>query len=184
VRYGTAAVTGPADHGTTPAISGRQSPCDSSGSCSWPSPWSRSASPAGPSAPDDQAARDPAPPAADPADTTRPAPPRPRIIGFGSEPVYPQKAGVWQLPPGPGEAILITDAEHATKVEFLLTPARGDPDDLVVRLGTDTNGRDAYMAHWRYQDRLLSANLTVRATGPGGVTETVVGVHHPDPEQP
>jgi hypothetical protein len=135
-------------------------------------------------APDDQAARDPAPPAADPADTTRPAPPRPRIIGFGSEPVYPQKAGVWQLPPGPGEAILITDAEHATKVEFLLTPARGDPDDLVVRLGTDTNGRDAYMAHWRYQDRLLSANLTVRATGPGGVTETVVGVHHPDPEQP
>jgi len=133
--------------------------------------------------PGDQAAPDVAPPA-DPVDSTRPAPPRPRIVGFDSEPVYPQKAGVWQLPPGPGEAILITGAEHATKVKFLLTPARGDPDDLVVPLGTDTNGRDAYMARWRYEDRLLSANLTVRATGPGGVTEQVVGVYHPDPEQP
>jgi hypothetical protein len=136
-------------------------------------------------APRERAAPDPTtPPAGDAAVTTRPAPPRPRLFGFGSEPVYPQKAGVWQLPAGPGEAILITDAEHASKVEFLLTPARGDPDDLVVRLGTDSNGRDAYMARWRYEDRLLAANLTVRATGPGGVTEKVVGVYHPDPEQP
>ncbi|HEY6710379.1 MAG TPA: hypothetical protein VJB61_22650, partial [Actinomycetota bacterium] len=47
---------------------------------------------------------------------------RPSIVGFGSEPVYPQKGGFWQLPAGPGEAVLITDAQHATKVEFLLTP--------------------------------------------------------------
>jgi hypothetical protein len=136
-------------------------------------------------APVDQAAPDPTtPPAGASADTTRPAPAplRPRIFGFGSEPVYPQKAGVWQLPPGAGEAILITDADHATKVEFLLTPARGDFDDLVLPIGTDSNGRDGYTAHWRYEDRLLKANLTIRVTGPGGTTEQVVGVYHPDPE--
>jgi len=109
--------------------------------------------------------------------------PRPSIVGFGSEPVYPQKGGFWQLPAGPGEAVLITDAQHATKVEFLLTPAGTGTADQAVSLGVDTNGRDAYVAHWRYADQPLLAHLTVRATGPGGTTEHTVGVYHPDPEQ-
>jgi hypothetical protein len=111
------------------------------------------------------------------------AAPRPSIVGFGSEPVYPQKGGFWQLPAGPGEAVLITDAQHATKVEFLLTPAGTGTADQAVSLGVDTNGRDAYVAHWRYADQPLLAHLTVRATGPGGTTEHTVGVYHPDPEQ-
>lgn len=140
-----------------------------------------------PPAPSDQAAqRDAAhggdTPAGDAPATTQPAPkPKPRIFGFGSEPVFPQSGGFWQLPPGPGEAILVTDAEHASKVEFLLTPTGTGVGDLAVRIGQDTNGRDGYMVRWRYEDQPLLAHLTVRATGPGGTTEKVVGVYHPDP---
>jgi hypothetical protein len=118
---------------------------------------------------------------ADPADTTRPAP-RPRILGFGSEPVYPQEGGFWRLPAGPGEAYLITDAQHATKVEFLLAPTGTGGGGQAISLGVDTNGRDAYTARWHYQDQPLLAHLIVRATGPGGTTEKVVGVYHPDPQ--
>jgi hypothetical protein len=143
------------------------------------------APPAAPSDPAPQ--RDAAPgdtPAGDAPDTTQPAPeptPKPRIFGFGSEPVFPRSGGFWQLPPGPGDAILVTDAEHATKVEFLLTPTGTGVGDLAVRIGQDTNGRDGYMVRWRYKDQPLLAHLTVRATGPGGTTEKVVGVYHPDP---
>jgi hypothetical protein len=123
---------------------------------------------------------DPAP--QDPAnapETTQSAP-RPRILGFGSEPVYPQEGGFWQLPPGPGQAYLITDAQHATKVEFLLAPTGTGNGSRAVSLGVDTNGRDAYTARWSYDDQPLLAHLIVRATGPGGTTDKVVGVYHPE----
>jgi hypothetical protein len=117
-----------------------------------------------------------------PSATTQPAP-RPRILGFGSEPVFGSDGGFWQLPAGSGEAILITDAQHATRVEFLLTPTGTGVGGQAVSLGVDTNGRDAYTARWKYADQPLLAHLTVRATGPGGTTEKVVGVYHPDPVQ-
>jgi hypothetical protein len=119
-------------------------------------------------------------PAGDAPGTTQPAP-KPRIFGFGSEPVFPQSGGFWQLPPGPGDVILVTDAEHASKVEFLLTPTGTGVGDLAVRIGQDTNGRDGYMVRWHYKDQPMLAHLTVRATGPGGTMEKVVGVHHADP---
>jgi hypothetical protein len=144
------------------------------------------APPAAPSDPAPQ--RDAAPgsdtPAGDAPGSTQPAPtpkPKPRIFGFGSEPVFPQSGGFWQLPPGPGLAILVTDAEHASKVEFLLTPTGTGVGDLAVRIGQDTNGRDGYMVRWHYKDQPLLAHLTVRATGPSGTAEKVVGVYHPDP---
>jgi hypothetical protein len=138
-----------------------------------------------PAAPSDPAPRrDAAPggdaPAGNPSGTTQPAA-KPRILGFGSEPVFPEAGGFWQLPPGPGDVILVTDAEHASKVEFLLTPTGTGVDDLAVRIGQDSNGRDGYMVRWRYTDQPLLAHLTVRATGPGGTAEKVVGVHHADP---
>jgi hypothetical protein len=138
-----------------------------------------------PAAPSDPALqRDAAPggdkPAGEAPVTAQPAP-KPRILGFGSEPVFPQSGGFWQLPPGPGDAVLVTDAEHASKVEFLLTPTGTGMGGLAVRIGQDTNGRDGYMVRWRYKDQPLLAHLTVRATGPGGTTEKVVGVHHADP---
>ena len=112
--------------------------------------------------------------------TSAPAP-KPRIFGFGSEPVLPQADGFWQLPPGPGKAVLVTDAERATKVEFLLTPTGTGGDGLAVRIGQDTNGQGGYLVRWHYTGQALLAHLTVRATGPGGITEKVVGVHHADP---
>jgi hypothetical protein len=159
----------------------RQPAADATATTSAPA---RVATPAAPS--------DPAPKGQAPSATGKPsggtAPPatdspRPRIFGFGSEPVYPQKGGVWQLPAGPGQAVLITDAQHATKVEFLLTPTGTGTADQAVTLGVDTDGRDAYVAHWRYGDQPLLAHLTVRATGPGGMAEHTVQVYHPDPEQ-
>jgi hypothetical protein len=117
---------------------------------------------------------------ADAPATTQPTP-KPRIFGFGSEPVFPEAGGFWQLPPGPGEAVLVTDARHASKVEFLLTPTGTGGDGLAVRIGQDTNGGDGYLVRWHYTDQPLLAHLTVRATGPGGITEKVVGVHHADP---
>jgi hypothetical protein len=94
---------------------------------------------------------------------------------------HPQTGGFWQLPPGPGDAVLVTDAEHATKVEFLFTPTGTGVGGLAVRIGPDTNGRDGYMVRWRHEDQPLLAHLTVRATGPGGTTERVVGGHHAGP---
>jgi hypothetical protein len=125
-------------------------------------------------APREQASPDPT---TAPHVTTRPAPPRPRIFGFGSEPVLGDDGETWELPAGGGEAYLITDADNATKVEFLWT-ATGAAGPA-ISIGTDTNGRDAYTARWRYDDVPLRAHLTVRATGPGGTTEHTVNLHHP-----
>jgi hypothetical protein len=125
---------------------------------------------------------DPAP--QDPESTTAPVP-GPRIVGFGSEPVLPQEGGFWRLPSGAGTLTLITAAPNATKVEFLLTPTGTNAGDLAVRIGQDTNGRDGWWVNWNYRDEPLLAHLTVRATGPGGTAEEVVGIYHPDPaEQP
>jgi hypothetical protein len=120
--------------------------------------------------------------AGSPAPTTQPAP-KPRIFGFGSEPVLPREGGFWQLPTGAGTLTLVTDAEHASKVEFLLTPTGTGVADLAVRIGQDTNGRDGYLVNWSYKDQPLLAHLTVRATGPGGTAEKVVGIAHPDPQE-
>jgi len=122
---------------------------------------------------------------ATPDPTTRPAPPRPRIVGFGSEPVLPVEGGFWKLPAGAGTLTLVTDAPNATKVEFLLTPTGTDVGDLAVRLGQDSNGRDGWLVNWRYRDEPLLGHLTVRASGPGGTAHETVGIYHPDPaEQP
>ena len=123
-----------------------------------------------------------APAPQDPTGPTQPAP-RPRILTIGSEPVYPSDGSFWQLPPGPGLALLWADARNATKVEFLLTPTANDADDLVGPLAVDRTGRDGWWGRWSYEDRALTAHLTVRATGPGGTVERSVGVYHAAPEQ-
>jgi hypothetical protein len=142
---------------------------------------SQAPAPTEPAEPADPGARD-TPPAVDgPTDTTQPAP-KPRIFGFGSEPVLPEEGGFWRLPSGAGTLTLVTDARYATKVEFWLTPTGTGVADLGVRIGQDTNGRDGYLTNWNYKDEPLLAHLTVRATGPGGTTEQVVGIYHPDPQ--
>jgi hypothetical protein len=119
-----------------------------------------------------------------PTDTTRQAP-RPRIVGFGSEPVLPTDGGFWQLSPGAGLVTLVLDAQHATRVEFWLAPTGTNVGDLARRIGQDTNGRDGWLFNWRYPNEPILGHLTVKAIGPGGTAEQTVGVYHPDPaEQP
>jgi hypothetical protein len=73
-------------------------------------------------APQGEPAAAPAP-APEPPDTTQPAL-RPRIVGFGSEPVLPKDGAFWKLSPGPGLVTFVLDAQHATTVELWLTPSR------------------------------------------------------------
>jgi hypothetical protein len=132
-------------------------------------------------APENQAAPDPA----IPEPTTRPAPPRPRIVGFGSEPLLPVEGGFWKLSPGAGLVTFVLDAQHATRVEFWLTPTGTGTADLARKIGQDTNGRDGWLFNWHYPNESIMAHLTVRAIGPGGTAEETIGVYQPDPaEQP
>jgi hypothetical protein len=122
-------------------------------------------------------------PSGTPADATQPAP-RPRIVGFGSEPVLPKEGVFWRLSPGAGLVTFVLDAQHATRVEFWLTPTGSAVSDLSRKIGQDTNGRDGWLFNWHYPNEPVLGHLTVRATGPGGTAERTVGVYHPDPEQP
>jgi hypothetical protein len=131
------------------------------------------------------AADDPAPAASAPAEpaVTTPAP-RPRIVGFGSEPVLPKEGTFWRLSPGAGLVTFVLDAQHATRVEFWLTPTGSAVSDLSRKIGQDTNGRDGWLFNWHYPNEPILGHLTVKATGPGGTAEQTVGVYHPDTEQP
>jgi hypothetical protein len=128
-------------------------------------------------APEDPAGRDPAP-----SDSTQPAP-RPRIAGFGSEPVLPQEGAFWRLSPGAGLVTLVLDAQHATRVEFWLTPTGTGVGDLSRKIGQDSNGSNGWLFNWHYPDAPILGHLTVKAIGPGGTDEETVGVYHPDPTE-
>jgi hypothetical protein len=123
------------------------------------------------------------PPGPPPPDTTTPAP-RPRIAGFGSEPVLPKEGTFWRLSPGAGLVTFVLDAQHATRVEFWLTPTGTGTADLARRIGQDSNGRDGWLFNWHYPNEPILGHLTVKAVGPGGTAEHTVGVYHDPPEQP
>jgi hypothetical protein len=132
-------------------------------------------------APQSEPAAAPAPAPADPVAKPPEAPPvpRPRIFGFGSEPVLPTEGGFWQLPAGASLLTMVLDAPHATRVELWLTPT--GTGDLARKIGQDTNGRDGWLFNWHYPEEPFLAHLTVKAIGPGGTAEHTVGIHHPDP---
>ena len=106
---------------------------------------------------------------------------RPRILGFGSEPVLPTEGAFWQLPSGAGLLTMVLDAPHATRVEFWLTPTGSSVSDLSRKIGQDTNGRDGWLFNWHYPSEPILGHLTVRAVGPGGTAEKTVGLYHPTP---
>ena len=114
----------------------------------------------------------------------RPGPAAARIVGFGSEPVLPREGTFWRLSPGAGLVTFVLDAQHATRVEFWLTPTGTGTADLARRIGQDSNGRDGWLFNWHYPNEPILGHLTVKATGPGGTAEQTVGVYHPDTEHP
>jgi hypothetical protein len=115
-----------------------------------------------------------------PPDTSQPSP-RPRIAGFGSEPVLPKDGTFWKLSPGPGLVTFVLDAQHATRVELWLTPTGTGVSDLSRKIGQDSDGRDGWLFNWNYPSEPILGHLTVRAIGPGGTAEKTVGIYHPDP---
>ena len=118
-------------------------------------------------------------------DDTAPPAQRPRILGFGSEPVLPTEGAFWQLPSGAGLLTMVLDAPHATRVEFGLILTGSSVSDLSHKIGQDTNGRDGWLFNWHYPSEPILGHLTVRAIGPGGTAEKTVGLYHPTPgEQP
>jgi hypothetical protein len=118
-------------------------------------------------------------------DDTAPPVQRPRILGFGSEPVLPTEGAFWRLPSGAGLLTMVLDAPHATRVEFWLTPTGSSVSDLSRKIGQDTNGRDGWLFNWHYPSEPILGHLTVRAIGAGGTAEKTVGLYHPTPgEQP
>ncbi|HZB58170.1 MAG TPA: hypothetical protein VFA73_03180, partial [Actinomycetota bacterium] len=86
--------------------------------------------------------------------------------------------------PGAGLVTFVLDAQHATRVEFWLTPTGTGTADLARRIGQDSNGRDGWLFNWHYPDEPILGHLTVKAVGPGGTAEQTVGVYHDPPEQP
>ena len=130
-------------------------------------------------APQGEPAAAPAP-APEPPDTTQPAP-RPRIVGFGSEPVLPKDGTFWKLSPGPGLVTFVLDAQHATRVELWLTPTGTGVSDLSRKIGQDSDGRDGWLFNWNYPSEPILGHLTVRAIGPGGTAEKTVGITTPTP---
>src|SRR6266511_1504066 len=88
-----------------------------------------------------------------------------------------------ELPKGSGTAVVRVKATHASRVRFLLTPTGTGTASLAKLLGEDADGSDGWALRWSYTDQPLLGHITIRAIGPGGSAEKLLGVHHPDPNE-
>jgi hypothetical protein len=96
-----------------------------------------------------------------------------------TSPALPREGGFLRLPAGAGKVVFQVRAVNTQRVRFFLSPTGTDASARL--LGEDTNGRDGWTLVWRYPDEALTAHLTVRAIGPGGISpDTVLGLYHPD----
>lgn len=105
----------------------------------------------------------------------------PVITGVSSIPALYPSAFALELPKGAGTAVIRVKATNTTKVRFLLTPTGTDVASLAKLLGEDGDGTDGWTLRWSYPDAPLLGHITIRAVGPAGNTEKLLGVHHPDP---
>jgi hypothetical protein len=106
--------------------------------------------------------------------------PIPRILSVTTTPVLPREDGFLRLPAGAGTLVFRVRAVNTQKVRFFLSPTGTNTSARL--LGEDANGRDGWSLAWPYQDEVLAAHLTVKATGPGGTSpDTVLGLYHPEP---
>ena len=108
-------------------------------------------------------------------------PPRPRgSLGFGSEPVLPNRRGVLRAvlrsrSPHHGGARRPT--RHQGRVLAHPDRQRHQPTSS-RKIGQDSNGRDGWLFNWHYPNEPILGHLTVKAVGPGGTAEKTVGVYH------
>lgn len=107
----------------------------------------------------------------------------PLITGVTSTPALIPSAFALELPKGPGTAVVRVKATGTSRVRFLLTPTGTGTASLAKLLGEDADGSDGWALRWSYTDQPLLGHITIRAIGPGGSAEKLLGVHHPDPSQ-
>lgn len=109
-----------------------------------------------------------------PAETT----PAPMVDDLTWSPDIPLREQGWLvLPAGAGELTVSVWAEHADRVELVLTPTGTGMGPYAQVLPMTRGGNGTWMATWEYDDEPVLAHLGLRAVGPGGATNVdVVGV--------
>jgi hypothetical protein len=110
------------------------------------------------------------------------ATPAPRILEVTTSPrLRTLEGGFWmELPPGAGTVVFSVKATNAQRVRFTLTPTGTDMGPYGRVLGEDRDPSDGFSLVWRYPNEPLSAHLSIQATGPGGTTDKLFGIAHPD----
>ena len=109
--------------------------------------------------------------------------PAPTITEVRIDPVLPKAGGFYALPAGAGQIRLMTAADNADRVSYILVPTGTGTRDLAAQIGdaisSEVDGRTWWVYTWSYPDEAMLAHLLVEASGPGGATEqTPFGLYH------
>jgi hypothetical protein len=114
--------------------------------------------------------------------TTAPAA-APVISEVKIDPALPRDGFFYTLPAGTGQVRLMTAADNADQVRYLLVPTGTNVRGLEELIGeattSDVDGRSWWVFDWTYPDEAILAHLVVEASGSGGTTEkTPFGFYH------
>jgi hypothetical protein len=109
--------------------------------------------------------------------------PAPSITEVRIDLALPQEGAFYTLPAGAGQVRLMTAADNANRVRYLLVPTGTSTRDLAEQIGdatrSEAKGRTWWIYDWSYPDEAMLAHLLVDATGPGGTTDqTPFGFYH------
>lgn len=99
------------------------------------------------------------------------------------DPALPRDGFFYTLPAGTGQVRLMTAADNADRVSYLLVPTGTNVRGLEELIGeastSDVDGRSWWVYDWAYPDEAILAHLVVEASSSGGTAEqTPFGFYH------
>jgi hypothetical protein len=99
------------------------------------------------------------------------------------DPALPRDGFFYTLPAGTGQVRLMTAADNADQVSYLLVPTGTNVRGLEELIGeattSDVDGRSWWVYDWAYPDEAILAHLVVEASSSGGTAEqTPFGFYH------
>jgi Immunoglobulin-like domain of bacterial spore germination len=107
--------------------------------------------------------------------------PTPRILEVTTSPRLRILEGGWlELPPGQGKVVVSVKATNAQRVRFILTPTGTQTGPYGELLGEDRDPTTGSPSSGATQPEGLSAHLGIQAIGPGGTTDRMLDIVHPD----